>query len=281
MLTYTNSDQLHAKLDAFRKEHPDKIIGFVPTMGALHEGHISLIKKAKSDSDLVVCSIFINPTQFNNPADLDKYPRTPEKDQKLLSEAGCDILYMPSYIDVYPEGTANYAIELGHLDKVMEGSFRPGHFKGVAMVVERFFRLIQPNKAFFGIKDFQQVAVIRYMVALRQLKTEIIECPTRRAANGLALSSRNERLSDQQLSEATIIYKTLVFGKERAKHLDRIEQLQEEMIAFFNEGSLELEYLEIVRNLDLSTPEKIEKDLTCCIAAYCGEVRLIDNMKIL
>lgn len=279
MIVVKNIEELKKILVELKEETPNKKIGFVPTMGALHKGHLSLIDKALQHSNYVLCSIFVNPTQFNNLKDLEKYPRTIEDDIQLLKSQGCDLLYLPSEKEIYPDKNKTYKIEFGDLDKIMEGKFRPGHFKGVAMVVERFFDLISPDIAFFGQKDFQQVAIIRKMVEKRKMDVEIRDCPTQRSSTGLALSSRNSRLSEKELEDALIIYQTLEFGiKNRQIGMDTSE-FADKMKSFFSNGKLELEYLEIV-NDKLETPETLSEGCTCCIAAYCGSVRLIDNMII-
>lgn len=252
-------------------------------MGALHEGHIRLIKHAISISDYVVCSIFVNPTQFNNPEDLKKYPRTIEQDLEMLKKAGCNLVYVPEVTDIYPENSINEPLDLdlGNLDKVMEGQFRPGHFKGVAKVVKRLFDIVNPDLAVFGRKDFQQTAVIKKLVQSFNMPIEIVIHETIRSDKGLALSSRNQRLSEQEKQDALIIYKTLEMGKELARIERNVEKLKNRMISFFESGNLQLEYLEIVKDFDLTVPSEISKEpVTCCIAAFCGEVRLIDNMAL-
>jgi pantoate--beta-alanine ligase len=257
-------------------------IGFVPTMGALHEGHLSLIHKAKKENDLVICSIFVNPTQFNNPNDLTNYPRTLEEDVLLLEQACCDAVFIPGVQVIYPEfpnNTTFITLDLSPLDQVMEGAFRPGHFDGVVNVVYRLFSLVQPNTAYFGLKDFQQVAVIKHMVSALNLDLKIVACPTARENTGLAKSSRNKRLTDEQKEEALILYNTLMFGKEiSANHSP--QTVHQKMVDYFQTSKLTLEYIEIVHPLTL---QKLEENwvsgAVCCIAAFCGEVRLIDNME--
>lgn len=268
-------------LSNLRKENQDAVLGFVPTMGALHKGHMRLISEAKSKSSFVICSIFVNPTQFNDAKDLEKYPRTLEADLKLLEENECDFVYTPRVEDLYPDGlNAPYEITFDGLDEVMEGKFRPGHFKGVAQVVERFFRIVQPDKAFFGRKDFQQTAIIRHLVKIKQLAVEICIVETSRNEDGLALSSRNARLTTTQLKEALIIYKTLLHAKKLIQSERTVSELQEKLVTFFNQGNLELEYLEIVDETSLRPIKSLQEPCTCCIAAYCGSVRLIDNMSL-
>ena len=257
-----------------------KVIGFVPTMGALHEGHMALVQRAYSETDIVVVSIFVNPTQFNNHADLEKYPRMLEKDLELLESVGRIWVFAPSYEEVYPETDSFDPMDLEGLEEVLEGTFRPGHFQGVVHVVRNLFHIVEPNKAFFGLKDFQQVAIIRLMVNKLNLPVEIVPCATLRESTGLAMSSRNLRLTDSQREEALIIFRTLEFLRSLGRKIPPSEA-KEAAISFFKEGSLELEYLEIV---DGSTLKTLITDWgnepVCCIAAFCGEVRLIDNMQL-
>lgn len=256
-------------------------VGFVPTMGALHEGHMALVRRAKMECDIVVVSVFVNPTQFNNPDDLKLYPRTAQKDAALLTENGCDIAFFPEVEDVYPKGIAIPTVDLGGMDKVMEGAFRPGHFNGVVQVVWRFFDLVKPNKAYFGLKDFQQVAVIQHMVRELSLPLEIVPCPTLREDSGLAMSSRNMRLSEQQKEDAVIIFRTLTKMKSLVSET-RPKDLVEMGAKMIDESPLKLEYLQIVDSKTLEALDETWSDsATVCIAAYCGEVRLIDNMTIL
>jgi pantoate--beta-alanine ligase len=257
-----------------------KTIGFVPTMGALHYGHISLVKSATSQCDITIVSVFVNPTQFNNPDDLVNYPRTLDADIELLSEIDCDLVFAPSVEEMYPENSLPIQLDLGKLAEVMEGKYRPGHFDGVVNVVNRLFEIVKPDKAFFGLKDFQQVSVIRFMTNTLKLPVEIIACPTLREASGLAMSSRNTRLSEIEKEDALIIYKSLAFAKELAKSSSP-ELVKKEVVEFFNQGKLVLEYFEIVNPITL---ESLGTDwmpsATACIVAYCGDVRLIDNMKL-
>jgi pantoate--beta-alanine ligase len=278
---FSTAAQLTGFIANLKKVNPDLVLGFVPTMGALHEGHMSLIREAKTKSDLVICSIFVNPTQFNDAKDLEKYPRTIEADLKLLEENKCDFVYTPQVEDIYPNGLNEpYQITFDGLDEVMEGKFRPGHFKGVAQVVERFFRIVNPDKAFFGRKDFQQTAIIKHLVKVKTMPIEICIVETSRSADGLALSSRNTRLNDEQLQDALIIYKTLISAKELIKTEQTVAGLKEKLITFFNQGNLKLEYLEIVDETTLLPIKNTNEKGTCCIAAFCGPVRLIDNMAL-
>ena len=200
-------------ISKIRASAPDTTIGFVPTMGALHEGHISLIETAKKQSDFVIASIFVNPTQFNDKKDLERYPRTEAKDIAMLEANSCDLVFMPDVEDIYPKNDySGYEIDLNGLDKVMEGKFRDNHFDGVCRIVEKFFRLINPDYAFFGLKDFQQVSIIRYMVKVRGLNVSIYPCPIIREEGGLAMSSRNVLLSPEERTDAQIINQTLQLG---------------------------------------------------------------------
>lgn len=257
-----------------------KRIGFVPTMGALHEGHMALVERARQSCDVVVVSVFVNPTQFNNPSDLELYPRTPEKDAALLEQHGCDVAFFPSVAEIYPEDFTAPEVPLGQLDHVMEGKFRPDHFKGVVQVVYRLFSLVNPHKAFFGLKDFQQVAVIRHMTRYLQLPVEIVPCPTLREASGLAMSSRNMRLNAQQREEAVVIYETLSLAKSLTEgHTP--DEARKLALEHFAHSSLELEYFTIAHP---DTLEELHDEwvpgATACIAAFCGEVRLIDNLTL-
>lgn len=256
-----------------------KTIGFVPTMGALHEGHISLVKKCCEQNDICVVSIFVNPTQFNNQADLEKYPRTIEQDTKILEKAGAAIVFVPSVEEIYPEPDTRQ-FDFGQLDKVMEGKFRPGHFNGVAQVVSRLFDIVKPDRAYFGEKDFQQLAIIRQMVRQCNIPVEIVPMPIRREESGLAMSSRNQRLNDEEKSEAVNIYRVLSESKKLNKH-KAVEEIREKVIDDINKiGSLKVEYFEIV---DGNTLQQItnwsETDYAVgCITVFCGDVRLIDNI---
>ncbi|HLU86459.1 MAG TPA: pantoate--beta-alanine ligase [Taishania sp.] len=267
--------EVKEQLDTHKKS--GKKIGFVPTMGALHEGHLSLVEHAKTQCDIIVVSIFVNPTQFNNATDLEKYPRTIENDINLLKNNNVDYVFTPSIDEIYPSNYQAPTIDLGILDSVMEGEFRPGHFQGVVQVVKRLFEIVEPNLAFFGQKDFQQVAVIKYMTNYFKLPVEIIPCPIIRNEKGLALSSRNMRLSEEEKEKALVIYNTLIFAKENIGNFSPSE-LMKECAVRINAGGLETEYVQIVNMNTLETLEKWENNAVCCIVAYCGEIRLIDNM---
>lgn len=278
MKVYSKISDFKIVLDELKSQ--GKSIGFVPTMGALHQGHISLVNTSVNECDITVVSIFVNPTQFNNLEDLENYPRTIEADISLLESTNCTLVLAPKADDVYSSDYRASLLNLGNLEQVMEGKHRPGHFDGVVNVVNRFFEIIQPTKAYFGLKDFQQVAVIKYMVNAFELPVEIVACPTLREVSGLAMSSRNKRLSEKDKEESLIIHKTLLFAKEKSTILNPL-QVQEESIVFFNSGNLKLEYFEIVNPITLEAlTDNWVEGATACIVAFCGNVRLIDNMKL-
>ena len=276
-LVHTVSE-LRQELDIQRKA--GKKIGFVPTMGALHEGHASLVRYAVADNEIVVVSVFVNPTQFNDKNDLLKYPRTLEADCELLEKEGADYVFAPSVEEIYPEPDTRQ-FSYAPLDTVMEGKFRPGHFNGVCQVVSKLFMMVEPDKAYFGEKDFQQLAIIREMVKQMNFPLQIVGCPIVREEDGLALSSRNTRLSAQEREFALNISKTLFRSKEfAASHsVEETQQFVEESIAS-SEG-LQLEYFEIVDGLTLQRIENWEDTdyVVGCITVFCGDVRLIDNIK--
>jgi pantoate--beta-alanine ligase len=256
-------------------------IGFVPTMGALHVGHISLIKQAKSVTDIVVCSIFVNPTQFNDAKDLEKYPRTPEKDIDMLEKADCDVLFMPTVTEIYPK-VKNFAIDLSPIDGVLEGEFRPGHFNGVAQVVHRLFEIVKPNKAFFGLKDFQQVMVVKKVAEKMPFPLEIVPCEISREDSGLAMSSRNMRLSEEERDIAANISRILFYAKSNQKNFKSAKDLKNICLLLFNEvKDLKLDYLEIVDMNNLNPIEgAISPNAIILCAAFVGSVRLIDNLTL-
>lgn len=259
------------------------IVGFVPTMGALHEGHFSLIRQALADSDCVVVSIFVNPTQFDNPDDLQKYPKSLEQDvQKLKGVSDDLILFIPTTEEIYTNGLVSEEFDFGGLTTKMEGKYRNGHFEGVGTVLKKLFHIVQPDKAFFGEKDYQQLLIVKKLVALLKLPIAIISCPISREKNGLARSSRNRRLSDFEQEEATLLYKSLVwakknFGKKSPDFL--IEKVKRN---FELHPQLHLDYFEIADAATLEHTQEIEEDkkYRAFIAAYYGEVRLIDNIAL-
>ncbi len=270
--------ELKAKLDDARSRGT---IGLVPTMGALHAGHLSLIERAHRENDTVVVSVFVNPTQFNNPTDLATYPRTEEADAALLSSAGVDYAFIPSVDEVYPEPDTR-VFDLGPVAEVMEGAMRPGHFNGVAQVVSKLFRFTEPTRAYFGEKDFQQIAVIRRMAELEGFDSlEIIDCPIKREADGLALSSRNVRLTPEQRSIAPVIALTLRASIIKARTASLAETRQWVVDAINAYPFMQVEYYEIVDALTMQ-PIAEWTDSTRpvgCITVFCGDVRLIDNIK--
>lgn len=254
-------------------------LGFVPTMGALHEGHLAIIERAAKENDYAVVSIFVNPTQFNNPDDLANYPRTLEEDLKLLRNLSNVYVFQPEVSEVYAHDIFFEPMPLGYLASLMEGKYRPGHFDGVVHVVHNLFRLVQPTRAYFGKKDYQQLAIIRMLVKHYQFPIEIVACETWRSEVGLALSSRNKRLSPEGLEEALIIWKTLSFIKER-KNTSSILDVKTAAISFFSKSSLSLEYLEFMNENTLMPAASWEEPVVCFIAAYCEGVRLIDNILV-
>ena len=259
-----------------------KSVGLVPTMGALHAGHISLVERARKENDIVVVSVFVNPTQFNNAEDLATYPRTEEADCAKLSEAGVDIAFIPSVEEMYPEPDTRQ-FDLGDVAAVMEGAMRPGHFNGVAQIVSRLFDIVRPTRAYFGEKDFQQIAVIRRMVEIEGFDLKIVECPICREADGLAMSSRNTRLTPEQREIAPAIHRALASSLEWAKShsLDETRRYVIDEINSFPE--MEVEYYEIVDPLTMQPlnqwSEARQGNAVGCITVYCGKVRLIDNIK--
>ncbi|MFV0311193.1 MAG: pantoate--beta-alanine ligase [Dysgonomonas sp.] len=265
------------KLTALRSE--GKTIGLVPTMGALHEGHLSLVKKCIADNDVCIVSIFVNPTQFNNKEDLKKYPRNLERDCEYLKSVGVGVIFAPSVDEVYPEPDTRQ-FDFGQLDKVMEGEHRPGHFNGVAQVVSRLFDIVKPDRAYFGEKDFQQLAIIREMVKQLKLDINIVPMPIVREVSGLALSSRNERLTATQKEVVVNISKVLAESKEWMKTSSVEEVIKAVTITLDSFTELKVEYYEIVDGYTLqSVADWKDSDyIVGCIAIFCGEVRLIDNI---
>lgn len=269
---------LNRILSAYRKQGLS--IGFVPTMGALHQGHLSLVEKARKKNDIVVCSVFVNPTQFNNAGDLAKYPRTLKKDAQMLKSAGCHILFAPAVDEIYPPGLdTEVHFSFKGLDKMMEGKFRPGHFKGMAQVVKRLLDLVAPDDLYMGQKDFQQFTIVAHMLKTLKLPTRLVVCPILREENGLAMSSRNERLSADLRSRAALIYKTLKAAKPKLKTMDvrEIEKwaLQKMRVPDFNP-----EYFSIVDGYSLKPVKDFHAHdyIVACTAIWAGDVRLIDNM---
>ncbi len=270
--------ELQAEISA--QKNAGKRVGLVPTMGALHAGHASLVERSVAENDVTVVSIFVNPTQFNDKNDLIKYPRTLEADCQLLQSVGASIAFAPSVEEVYPEPDTR-SFSYAPLDTVMEGAFRPGHFNGVCQIVSKLFDMVQPHRAYFGEKDFQQLAIIREMVRQMQYPLEIIGCPIVREADGLAMSSRNTRLSAEERTTALNISRTLFESQEFAKShtLAETKAFVEEEIAATD--GLRLEYYEVVDDRTLQTVREWDEaeGIVGCITVFCGEVRLIDNIR--
>ena len=264
-----------------RQREMGKKIGFAPTMGALHQGHLSLYKAAKKENDEVISSIFVNPTQFNNPDDFQKYPKTLEKDLELLEKAGVDAVYVPNVEEMYPDGLNSKKYNFDGLDNEMEGKYRPGHFDGVGTIVEELFRQVQPHNAYFGEKDYQQLAIIKKMVEKTKLPVKIHGVPTLREEDGLAMSSRNVRLTETQRKEATIIYETLEKVKEWFKVIS-LEEIKQKVTDIFRNSNFELEYFVIADEKTLKETDYFYKDKNyrAFIVAYADTVRLIDNMHL-
>ena len=294
MLIYKSVNELQQFLTE-NKHLPDgkagKIIGFVPTMGALHRGHLSLIQASQQKADVTICSIFVNPIQFNKQEDLDNYPRNVETDVLKLESVNCEVLFLPSVEEMYPnerkgqgtrdKGQKYKSFEFGSLAEVMEGEHRPGHFNGVANVIERFFEIIRPNYAFFGEKDFQQLAIVKALTKQLALKTEIVGCPILREDSGLAMSSRNERLSTTQKKDAAIIFEALSFIKKNYLK-NNIAAHKSYFAETISEKNIKLEYIEFADGNTLQPVNNWNETNYCVvfIAVHVGKVRLIDNVTI-
>lgn len=279
MVIFKHSKQIASTLASQRAS--GKRIGFVPTMGALHAGHLGLVKQSKACSDLTVCSIFVNPTQFNRKDDLENYPKTIERDINLLEEAGCDYLFLPSVEEMYPPTFKAPHYELGSLESILEGKFRPGHFQGVCQIVDILLNIIQPQKLFLGEKDFQQCLVISKMIALRKYHTEAIICATEREQSGLAMSSRNMRLNNKEKLTATAIFQSLNELKNQLTP-GPLELLKSEALRKMEKAGLQPEYLEICSTSDLTPLQSWDgkSSIVALTAAFMGEVRLIDNLRL-
>jgi pantoate--beta-alanine ligase len=259
-----------------------KTIGFVPTMGALHEGHLALVRKAKQETDIVICSIFVNPTQFNNATDLEKYPRTVEQDTEMLKLAGCDYLFLPTDIAMYPEKTRT-TLNFGELETVLEGEFRAGHFNGVGLVVSKLFHIVKPTKAYFGQKDLQQCLIIKQLVSDYSFDIEVIIVPTVREIDGLAMSSRNRRLSPTQRMVAPKIYEALQNVAIMAKNHVTIPEITQYFKDFINSYTdFRIEYIAITDTITLKSLTTLKKgqEIAISTAIFMGEVRLIDNLVV-
>jgi pantoate--beta-alanine ligase len=275
--------QCLAQLKGFQQQlkSEGKSLGFIATMGALHEGHLTLLRRAQSENEATIVSIFVNPTQFNNPEDLKKYPRRTDEDLTLLEKEGATAVFMPSVKEMYGDEVISTKIDLLGLDIGMEGDFRPGHFDGVATVVKRLFELIKPQRAYFGNKDYQQVLIVQHVARFYKLPIQVIGCETARYESGLAMSSRNYRLSDQGMREAAIIYKEMTWAIAQVSSMSPMK-LREAIKIHFAESSLELEYVEFA---DAETVKKVRnwsdhRHVRVYIAALCEGVRLIDNREL-
>ncbi len=280
MVIYTQKETLVQALSSAKKN--DKI-GFVPTMGALHKGHISLVKKALTENDVVVVSIFVNPTQFNNSADLKTYPRTPEDDISLLKNLkGEVIVYLPEVSDLYEDSVSAKIYNFGGLENEMEGKHRKGHFDGVGTVVSKLLKIVKPHRAYFGEKDFQQLQIVKKLVSIENIPTKILGCPILRETNGLAMSSRNKRLNTKQFEETAIIYKTLKEVQEKFSSTPIADLNALVAERFLQNPHLKLEYFDIANEETLKTAKRKNKGskYRAFIAVFAGEVRLIDNMPL-
>lgn len=277
MIVYRTKEDLGGHLNSFRREN--KSIGLVPTMGALHQGHISLVEKAKSENDVVVVTIFVNPTQFNDPGDLDSYPRTLDRDLEELQKLEADLIFVPSVKEMYPEED-DRVFDLHPLDEVMEGKHRKGHFNGVAQIVSKLFLLTNPHRAYFGQKDFQQLTIVRRLTEILNLDIHIVGCPIIREKDGLAMSSRNQRLNKEERKQASFIYETLKQASTKKGELTVIELKAWVSDRFQLKPQFSLEYFEIVEDKELKPvktwDERVNK--VACIAVQIGSVRLIDNL---
>lgn len=284
MYLFKRKDELERHLTTARNE--GKHIGFVPTMGALHRGHISLINAAKENSDLVVCSIFVNPTQFNDPKDFEKYPVTIDQDVQMLTEAGCDVLFLPSVQEMYPDGlTAKMHYDFGTLETILEGAARPGHFQGVGQVVHQLLNLVQPDKLFMGQKDLQQCLIINRLLKIIHSQVELVICPTIRENDGLAMSSRNLRLNPAERVNALHLYQGLSYIKHHFKK-DSLKDLKEKAVKDLKDSGFEVDYVELISILEDGSvifPENAgTTPLYAVVAAreISSGVRLIDNMQL-
>lgn len=280
MKIYKKVRELKETLNLLEKE--GKTIAFVPTMGALHEGHLSLISIAKQNADLAVASIFVNPTQFNNASDLAKYPRALEADQSLLEHSGCDFLFLPTVSEIYPSGTnQKLKLELNGMDRVMEGKFRPGHFEGMLQVVKRLLDIVCPQFLIMGQKDYQQFSLVQLMIRQLQIPIQLIQGPTLRENDGLAMSSRNKRLDPIFRQKAKIIYEALLYCRTHMLIKDAVE-LENYCTQMIDQEGLKTEYFNIVDGSNLKKKSSYAKKdkIVACVAAWAGEVRLIDNMEV-
>ncbi|MCF6279482.1 MAG: pantoate--beta-alanine ligase [Flavobacteriaceae bacterium] len=279
MFVFNNIKNLQQHLSSI---NDDENIGFVPTMGALHEGHLSLIKRAQKKSDIIVVSIFVNPTQFDKPEDLVKYPRTLENDLKLLETVNCDVIFTPTVDEIYGDTIQSTSFTFDGLEHQMEGKFRDGHFDGVGTIVKRLFEIVKPTNAYFGEKDFQQLQIIKKMVEKHKILINVTGCEIFRENDGLAMSSRNTRLTKEHRLAAPFIYKTIKKAKKKFKKKSPKKVINWVKKKFKKHSLLELEYFEIADEKTLQTIEKKDSDkkYRAFIAVFAGEIRLIDNIKL-
>lgn len=279
MLIFTKVSEISAYLQQARSA--SQSIGFVPTMGALHKGHVSLIELSKEACDLSICSIFVNPTQFNDPKDLERYPRMPAKDIVLLEQVNCDVLFLPTVEEIYPTPKTEI-FDFGFLDTTLEGQFRPGHFNGVAQVVKRFFEIIEPDKAFFGSKDYQQVMIVKSLVKQMHSSIEIVSCPILREADGVAMSSRNALLNSEERQLAARIPEVMQAADQiiKEKGVDAAKVFVNDIIE--KTTLMKLEYYEVCEADSLKIVDSVTKDKSyvAVIACFVGRIRLLDNLPV-
>ncbi|MCL4153965.1 UNVERIFIED_CONTAM: hypothetical protein GTU68_029351 [Idotea baltica] len=278
MYIFRKVEDIQGRLNAWRKQ--GKRVGFVPTLGALHDGHLSLLKQARAQNEIVVCSIFVNPTQFNEASDLKKYPRTIEADIRVLLNGEVDVLLYPQVEEIYPPGIdTRVDIDLGAVAEVMEAEQRPGHFDGVMQVVKRLLDIVKPDRLYMGQKDFQQFTIVQHMIDYFKMPTELVVCPIKREAHGLAMSSRNERLSADTRAAARLIYDTLLSCKG-AWGTKSIVELQRQALCALSVSPFKPEYFEIVDGYTLQPidPEQPSDYVVACTAVWADNVRLIDNI---
>lgn len=266
----------------YLRKNRDKSIGFVPTMGAIHEGHLSLLEKSKSENEITICSIFVNPTQFNNTEDFEKYPRTLDNDILLLDQNECQVLFAPEVTEMYTSGENEILDFESPLFSLLEGEFRPGHFAGVVTIVKKFFDIIRPTRAYFGLKDYQQFLIINEMVDYYEMPIVLVPCPIVRQTNGLALSSRNARLDEHQLGVAPEIYRTLKWIKENVEGENMNKILKQAVKKLNSLPEVKVEYLELRNSRDLTPVNSIEKNQEYILlaAVFVGKIRLIDNLLV-
>ncbi|MFO7614473.1 MAG: pantoate--beta-alanine ligase [Bacteroidales bacterium] len=279
MITFHTIDETRRWINGHRTA--GMRLGFVPTMGALHDGHLELVRRSVTENDFTAASIFVNPIQFNNPDDLKKYPRTLEADQQLLQQTGCDLVFAPSAKEMYPS-PATVKYDFGGLEKVMEGASRPGHFNGVAIVVKKLFDIITPDRAYFGEKDFQQLRIIQALVEMENIPVEIITVPTMREADGLAMSSRNRRLTKAERAIAPEIYQVLLEIRRNAGKMS-IPEIREHAVSRLEKNGFVCDYVEIAAAFSLRPLESWDEKIPAraFVACYLGNVRLIDNLEII